>query len=142
MTTRATAAGSYIVPKIDVLLSGTFQSSPGVPLAANYTVSGAAGSDIARQLGRPITGGSTNVTINLITPGDVWGERVNQLDFRIGKVLRFGRQRATISADLFNALNSDGILTYNQAYSPTGAWNVPLTVLIARSTKFTVQWDF
>ena len=38
IATRATAAGSYTIPKIDVLLSGTFQSSPGVPLAANYTV--------------------------------------------------------------------------------------------------------
>ena len=61
----------------------------------------------------------------------------------MGKVRRFGRQRATISADLYNALNSDAILTYNQAYSPNGgAWLVPTGVLTARSTKITVQWDF
>ena len=54
-----------------------------------------------------------------LTPGDAFGERVNQLDFRVGKILRFGRQRATISADLLNALNTDAILTYNQGYSPT-----------------------
>ena len=105
-------------------------------------MSGAAGSDIAQQLGRPISGGSTNITINLHKPGDAWGERVNQLDFRIGKVLRFGRQRATISADLFNALNSDAILDYNEAYSPTANWPVATSVLTARSTKITVQWDF
>ena len=137
--TRATAAGSYTIPKIDVLLSGTFQSSPGVPLAANYVVTSAV---VAQSLGRPLSNNATNVTINLLKPGDVFGERVNQLDFRVGKVLRFGRQRATISADLFNALNSDAILDYNQGYSPTANWPVATSVLTARSTKITVQWDF
>ena len=46
--TRATAAGSYTIPKIDVLLAGTFQSSPGVALAANYTVSSAVVAAVAR----------------------------------------------------------------------------------------------
>jgi hypothetical protein len=137
--TRATAAGSYIVPKIDVLLAATFQSSPGVPLAANYVVSSAV---VAETLGRPLSNNATNVTINLLKPGDVFGERVNQLDFRVGKILRFGRQRATVSADLLNALNTDAILNYNQDYSPTTTWPVATSVLTARSTKITVQWDF
>jgi Carboxypeptidase regulatory-like domain len=137
--TRATAAGSYTIPKIDVLLAGTFQSSPGVALAANYTVTSAV---VAQSLGRPLSNNATNVTVNLLKPGDVFGERVNQLDFRVGKVLRFGRQRATISADLLNAMNSDAILGYNQGYNPTGNWLVPTSVLTARSTKITVQWDF
>ena len=139
IVTRGTAAGSYTVPKIDVLLSAAFQSSPGVPLRADYVVTSAVA---AQSLGRPLSGNVTNVTVNLVKPGEVWGERVNQLDFRIGKVLRFGRQRATISADLYNALNKDTILTYNQAFTPGGNWLVPLTVLTARTTKLTVQWDF
>ena len=137
--TRATAAGSYTIPKIDVLLAGTFQSSPGVALSADYTVSSAI---VQQSLGRPLSNNATNVTVDLLQPGDLFGERVNQLDFRIGKVLRFGRQRATVSADLFNALNSDAILAYNEGYNPTGDWLVPTSVLIARSIKFTVQWDF
>ena len=56
--------------------------------------------------------------------------------------MRFGRHRATISADLLNALNTDAILTYNQGYSPTTTWPVATSVLTARSTKITVQWDF
>jgi hypothetical protein len=140
VATRATAAGSYTIPKIDVLLSAAFQSSPGIPLSANYTIPAAT---IAQTLGRPPSGNVTNVTINLLAPDALRSERVNQLDWRVGKVLRFGRQRATISADLYNALNSDAILTYNQAYSPNGgAWLVPTAVLTARSTKITVQWDF
>jgi len=139
ITTRMTAAGSYTVPKIDVLLSGAFLSSPGVPLAANYAVPAAT---VAQALGRAPSGNVTNVTINLLAPRDERGERVNQLDWRIGKILRFGRQRATISADLYNALNSDAILAYNQAFIPGGTWLAPTTVLTARTTKITLQWDF
>ena len=38
VTTRATAAGSYLVPRADVQLSFAFTSSPGVPLQANWNV--------------------------------------------------------------------------------------------------------
>ena len=31
--------------------------------------------------------------MNLIAPGTLYGDRVNELDFRIAKVLRFGRTR-------------------------------------------------
>jgi hypothetical protein len=146
VTTRATAAGSYTLPKVAVLLSAAFQSSPGIPLSANYAIPAAT---IAQTLGRVPSGNVTNVTVNLLAPGEKRGERVNQLDWRVGKVLRFGRQRATISADLYNALNSDAILNYNQAFipvgsasNPNGQWLVPTTVLTARTTKITLQWDF
>ena len=72
----------------------------------------------------------------------MWYPRVNQLDFRVGKILRFGSQRANISLDLFNALNKDTVLTYNQNFVPGGAWLVPTTVLTARTAKITVQLDF
>ena len=68
--------------------------------------------------------------------------RVNQLDLRIGKILRFNGQRANVSLDLFNALNADTVLTYNQNFTPGGAWLVPTSVLTARTAKITVQYDF
>ena len=121
------------------MLSGTFQSSPAEPLQANWTVSSAI---VAQTLGRPLSGGAQNITVNLLAPEEMRGPRVNQLDLRIGKVLRFGSQRATVSLDMFNALNSDTVLTYNQNFSPGGAWLVPTTVLTARTAKITVQYDF
>ena len=139
VTTRFTAAGSYTIPKIDVLVSSTFQSGPGEPLAANWTVSNA----IASQwLGRPLSGAAPNITINLLSPTDMTFPRVNQLDLRIGKILRFNGQRANVSLDLFNALNADTVLTYNQNFTPGGAWLVPTSVLTARTAKITVQYDF
>ena len=124
---------------MDVLLSGTFQSSQGSVLSANYAVPAAAA---AQSLGRPLANNATSVTINLLEPGQRWGERVNQLDFRVGKILRFRNQRATVSLDLYNALNEDTILAYNQTFIPGGNWLVPTSVLTARTTKITIQYDF
>jgi len=139
ITTRFTSAGSYVIPKVDVMLSGTFQSSPAEPLQANWTVSNAI---VQQTLGRPLAGGAPNITVNLLAPDQMRGPRVNQLDLRVGKVLRFASQRATVSVDMFNALNADTVLTYNQAFTPGGAWLVPTTVLTARTAKITVQYDF
>jgi hypothetical protein len=139
VTTRFTAAGSYTVPKLDVLVSGTLQSSPGEPLAANWVIPSAT---VAQWLGRPLSGGAANVTVNLLQPGEQNYERVNQLDFRVGKILRVAGRRANVAVDLFNALNFDTVLTYNQTFVPGGSWLVPTSVLTARTAKITVQFDF
>jgi hypothetical protein len=138
ITTRVTGAGSYTIPRIDVLLSGTFQSSPGAVLAANYRFTNAM---VIPSLGRPISN-ATGVTINLLEPGQMRGERVNQIDFRIGKLVRFGRQRSNISVDIFNLLNPDTILGYNQTFVPGGSWLRPTSVMTARTVKLTLQHDF
>jgi hypothetical protein len=138
-TTRFTAAGTYTIPKADVLLATTFQSSPGEPLRADYVVTSAVA---AQSLGRPLSANAPNVTVNLLAPEERRHPRVNQLDFRVGKIMRFGTHRANVSLDLFNALNLDTVLTYNQNFVPGGAYLVPLTVLTPRTAKITVQYDF
>jgi hypothetical protein len=137
--TRMTAFGSYIIPKIDVQIATTFRSDQGAVLSANYAVPGAVA---AQALGRPLAGGLPNVTVNLVAPGEVWGDRANELDVRIGKVVRFGRTRASIGLDIFNVFNSDSILTYNQAFVPNGTWLQPLSILTPRFVKFGAQIDF
>jgi hypothetical protein len=144
ITTRATGAATYTIPKIDVLLGATFQSSPGSTLSANYTVTSAV---VAQSLGRPLSGNTTNVSINLLRPGEMRGERVNQVDLRVGKRLRYGRMRSTLSVDIFNLLNPDTVLGNNSTFIPgitTGlsAWNRPTSVMTPRTVKFTLQHDF
>ena len=138
--TRVTGLGSYTVPKVDVLVSGTFRSDQGATLAANYTVTSAVA---AQTLGRPLAGNTPNVTVNLIAPGTLYGDRVNEIDFRIAKVLRFGRTRTNVGFDIYNVLNANPVLTYNSAFIPNGGnWLVPTSVLQSRFVKFSASIDF
>jgi hypothetical protein len=143
ITTRYTAAGTYTIPKLDVLFSGVLTSSPGLPLRADWTVPS---TFVAQTLGRPLSGGVPNITVNLLQPGQLFSDRVNELDLRVGKNLRFGRTRLNVALDLLNALNLSTILVPNQAFIPSGAWLTPTgtqtPVMTARTAKFTVQYDF
>jgi hypothetical protein len=136
---RLTGLGSYVIPKIEVLVSGTIRSDQGAQLAANYTVTSAL---VAQSLGRPLAGNTPNVTVNLIAPGALYGDRVNELDFRIAKVLRFGRTRTNVGFDIYNVLNGNPVLTYNTAFIANGAWLAPTTVLQSRFVKFSASFDF
>ncbi len=133
------ALGSYTIPRIDVQVAGTFQSIPGDPLSANYQVPSATA---ALSLGRPLSGNVQFAQVNLVEPGDVIGDRINQLDLRVGKILRFRNMRTQISVDLYNALNANPIETYNQAFIAGGAWLTPTGILTARFAKITAQLDF
>ena len=45
--------------------------------------------------------------MNLIEPGTVWGDRVNAIDLRVAKILRFGRTRTNVGVDIYNLFNSE-----------------------------------
>jgi hypothetical protein len=138
--TQFRGLSSYQVPKVDVEVSATFQSKPGALLAANYNIPAAT---IAGFLGRAPSGGVANVTVNMIAPGELYGDRVNQLDLRLSKILRFAGTRTKISLDLYNALNANPALTYNQTYNPaTTTWLTPTSVLAARVMKIGASIDF
>jgi hypothetical protein len=135
---RATALGSYTVPKVDVLLAFTFRSDAGQTLQANY-VAGPA----QTTLGRPFGGASQTITVNLIEPATLYGDRVNQFDIRIGKNLRFGGTRTNVGVDITNVLNANPVLTYNEAFSTTtSTWLRPNAVLQPRFVKFSAQFNF
>jgi hypothetical protein len=65
-----------------VQIAGTLRSDQGTQLAANYSVAAA-----GTTLGRPFAGlGSPTITVNLVEPGTLYGDRVNQVDMRFAKV--------------------------------------------------------
>ncbi len=141
---RVTGFGAYTIPKIDVLFSGTFRSDQGAILNANYSATNAV---VSPSLGRNISSGAPFVIVPLLQPGDVWGDRVNEIDVKIAKVLRFGRTRTTLGADIFNVTNSSAILNYNQTFNPAvqsgpGAWLQPLAILTPRFVRISMQLDF
>jgi hypothetical protein len=137
--TKVTGLASYTLPKIDVLVAATLRSDQGAPLRATYNAPAAA---VSAALGRPVNVAGTTVPIDLVAPGEVWGDRVNELNFRFAKVVRFGRTRTHVGLDVFNVLNSDAILTYNQTFTPGGAWLAPQSVLTPRFMKLSAQIDF
>jgi hypothetical protein len=139
--TQIKAFGSYTIPRIDVQVSGAFQSIPGPPLAANLVVPNAT---VRPSLGRDLIGGAANVTVNLVAPGAMFGDRLNQLDMRFAKLVKAGRTRTSVNLDVYNLFNVSTVLAENSTYSNatiTG-WRVPTTIVTARFAKFSVQFDF
>jgi hypothetical protein len=137
--TKITGLGSYTIPKIDVLFSGTFRSDQGAPLRATWNAPKDA---VTAALGRTAQAPGSTIPIDLLAPGQKWGDRVNELDLRIAKVLRFGRTRTTAGIDVYNLTNSNAVLTYNQTFVPGGTWLQPLSVLTPRFLKLSAQIDF
>ena len=135
---RTTALGSYVVPKVDVQVAFTFRSDAGAALGANYVAANG-----ETTLGRPFAGASQTITVNLVEPGTLYGDRVNQFDIRIAKNLRFGGTRTNVGFDLTNVLNANPVLTYNEAFSTTtNTWLRPNSVLQPRLVKFSAQFNF
>jgi hypothetical protein len=131
---------TYTVPTVDVLVSGTFQSNPGPSRNANMVVPAGPGSELRESLGRPLASGANTVTVNLVGPWELRGDRVNQLDFRVAKILRYGGRRTMVSLDLYNALNANPILGQTQTYGPS--WLNPTSVMDARFIRLSAQIDF
>jgi hypothetical protein len=137
--TQLRGLGSYVIPKIDAQVSAVFQSKPGQLLSANYAVPSAT---IAQTLGRAPSGNVTNVTVNLIEPGSLYGDRINQLDFRFAKNFAFGGKRAVVSLDLYNALNVNPIIAYNNSFIPGGPWLQANSILTGRLARISAEWTF
>jgi hypothetical protein len=137
--TQARGLASFLVPKADVQVSATLQSKPGAMLAANYA---APNSAVAPSLRRDLSGNAPNVTVNLVAPGAMYGDRINQLDLRVAKSLTFGRSRTLVGLEIYNALNSSAVLTYNNSFVPDGTWLQPLTILTPRLFKITAELEF
>jgi hypothetical protein len=128
--------GTYLIPRVKVTVAGTLQSVPGPMVAANYVVPNAL---IVPSLGRPLAGGAANVTVNLIPPGTLYGDRENELDMRLSKAVIFGRFRLNLNADVYNTLNSSPVIQFNAAYA---AWLVPQRIMDGRLFKLSAQINF
>ncbi len=129
---------SYSLP-FGVRVAGTWQSLTGPQIASNQIYANA-GTGLApgTTLNRPLTFAQS--TVNVVQPGTVYGDRLNQIDLRFTKVVGVGVGRVDLNVDVFNAFNSDAILTQQNAYG--SAWTRPLTVIQPRFVKFSARWDF
>ena len=65
------------------------------------------------SLGRPLSGGAANVTVNIVEPSAIYAEQTNLVDLRFSKIFKFSKYRTSLSLDLANAFNSSGITSLN-----------------------------
>jgi hypothetical protein len=129
----------YPVPLWNLQTSATIQSLPGPQITASYTATNA---QIAPTLGRNLSSGAAGtVTIDLIPPGTLYGDRLNQLNFRVSKVFRLATDRRVEAiVDWYNLLNANPVLAQNNVFG--SAWLQPIQVLQGRLLKFGFQLDF
>jgi Carboxypeptidase regulatory-like domain len=136
---------SYTVPKINVQLGAAYQNIPGIELAATYAEPN---SDIAR----PVTAGglghlpfgqvsaTATTALAIIPPETDYYNRLNQLDIRIGKIVKFGgRARMNLSLDLYNLFNEGTITAASFSYT---TWLAPSSVIAPRLAKVSLTFDF
>ena len=79
------------------------------------------------------------ITVNIVDPATLYGDRLNQLDLRASKLLRFGRARTAPNVDVHNVLNSNAV---QMESSVDTTWRRPQSILVARFVKLSVQFDF
>jgi hypothetical protein len=147
LSTKFKGYGAYTIPVLDVQLAATLQNRSGGEVLAEYTFSNA---EVQSSLGRPLSGGERDVDVHLISPGkygrwensvggEVRGERLTQVDFRVSKLLNFGGTRARLNLDLYNAFNANTALVYQETFDD---FLNPAEIMVARFFKFSAQFDF
>jgi hypothetical protein len=127
--------GSYTLP-YEVQVAATFQSFPGPERRAERVYTDA---EIQPSLGRPLSA-TRQVRVNLIPPGTLYGDRINQLDLRFSKNLRLGGTRLKAMFDLYNTLNNNAGLFYYLTFD--ASWERPAIIMPARMAKVAFQLDF
>jgi hypothetical protein len=148
LQTQFKGFGAYTIPRpIDVQISATYQNKPGPLLLATYTATNA---QVRQSLGRDLAGGTQNVDVHLLSPGQFSrgdsglgagerADRLHQVDVRVSKLLDVAGTRLRASVDIYNAFNSAAVLSHNFAFDN---WLAPTEILLGRFLKFSVQMDF
>jgi hypothetical protein len=136
--TQVKLLGSYPLPW-GLAASATFQSIPGPQISATYT---ALNSQIAPSLGRNLAAGANaTATLQLLAPGALYNDRLNQIDARLTKMFKLtGGRRLQAQLDFYNLANIGPALGQNNTYGP--AWLTSTVIPNGRMVKIGAQFDF
>lgn len=148
--TQFTLLGAYPLPW-SMQVSGNWQNVSVLPYTAGTTLPVTTGwswatyvatnAQIAPSLGRNLAAGAAGTAlIELVEPFSVLADRLNQVDLRLAKMLRFRNARVQLQFDVYNALNANSILSLNTRYG--SAWLRPIQILDGRIIKFGGQLMF
>ena len=129
--------GVFPLPWWGLSTSVTVQSIPGPQITASAAITNAL---IAQSLGRDLSGKASVATVQLISPGTLYGDRLNQIDLRLSKSFTQGRTHFHTFADLYNLLNSNAVLSQNNTYGT--AWQNATYIVPGRFLKFGAEITF
>jgi hypothetical protein len=124
------------------VISGSYQFSPGPQITATWNAPNAI---IAPALGRNLAAGATATkSVQLIEPGTLYAEHLNQFDIRLSRRFTVGRYRLRADANLYNIFNNDFVNSVNTTFSTTAASQFmrPTNVLQGRLFKVGGQIEF
>ena len=97
-------------------------------------------------LGRPIATAGGVINASLIDPAQNkdFADRVNQVDLRLTKGFRVGRNRLDALVDYYNAFNVSPVQTYTTTYSVANpaSWSAPTGILQSGYVKFGGRFTF
>jgi Carboxypeptidase regulatory-like domain len=132
----------YTTLPLKVQISGTYQLTQGPALFAQWTATNAQLTAAGSTLGRALV--STTKAINIIEPGSVYGDYLNQLDLRASRRFKMNRTTFRVDADLYNVFNSNWVFRQNNTFSQaaTSQWLRPVDVLQGRFFKIGGQFTF
>ena len=121
-------------------------ASNGISMNANFFQTNAA---VTAALGRGIAGGAPTVNLDLALPGTVYPDRLDTVDLRLSKILRFGRTRSSVGVDIYNLFNANtgtvvnGTTGFNPNFGTDGStWLRPNAILNPRYVRFNATIDF
>jgi hypothetical protein len=136
--TQVKLLGSYPLPW-GLAASAAFQSVPGPQISATYNVPNAL---IAPSLGRNLSAGATaTFAAQIVAPGAMYNDRLNQVDARLTKMFKLGgTRRVQGQLDFYNLLNTGAPLGQNNTFG--AAWLTPTVIPNGRMLKIGAQYDF
>ena len=139
---------AYTIPRIDVQLSSVLQDKANIAtdqlgsLGATYALTAADQAAAAAQIGRPLTA-TGPLSVNLLAGSQLYGPRIRQWDFAAKKIIRFGDQRLTVGADLYNLLNNNVTLGFSGAFLPNvSGWQSPTSYMNPRVIRLNAEFAF
>ena len=139
----------YTLPWWKIKLSANEQNLPSISMLATYSFRSSNVSFVNPAQGHTTLVGCTVCKVEALTPQTVYPfGRNNQLDFRVAKDINITeRWKLEPTADFFNLLNANPILTVGTAYNTSapgtpGAWRNATSVLPGRLIKFGLHLDF
>jgi hypothetical protein len=127
---------------VGFVVSGSYQLSSGPQITATWNAPNAV---IAQPLGRNLAAGVTATkAVQLIEPGTLYAEYLNQFDARVSRRFTLGRFRLRADANLYNIFNNDFVNSVNTTFSTTAANQFlrPTNVLQGRLFKVGGQIEF